>query len=129
MNFVCSLTDIRSPYFDLTKHKTENGWSLYLDRGWTKTDNYFYKGFSGSWCKIYVDPIVRIETNKLRDFPLYHNTDTVSNFLQLENTVPVDGIVEIADGIQVKYQEDFFPRVTMRSKASRSVMTYYTMQL
>lgn len=112
MNFVCSLTDIRSPYFDLTKHKTENGWSLYLDRGWTKTDNYFYKGFSGSWCKIYVDPIVRIETNKLRDFPIYHSTDTVSNFLQLENTVPVDGIVEIADGIQVKYQEDFFPRVT-----------------
>ena len=80
MNFLCTTVDIRSPLVGLEQHKTKNGWFLYLDRGWTKTDNYYYKGFSSSWCKIYVDPIVRIETNKLRDFPIsYHNESKKDN--------------------------------------------------
>jgi len=111
MNFACSLTNIPLPYFDLTEHKTKNGWHVYLDKGWTKTDNYYYKGFSSSWCKIYVDPVIRIETNKLRDFPIYYNDKVVTNFQKLEQIVPVDGIVEIGSNIKIKYQEDFYPRV------------------
>lgn len=112
MNFACSQTDIRSPYFDLTQYKTSNGWYLYLDKGWTKTENYFYKGFSSGWCKIYVDPVIRIETNKLRDFPIYHDKDSVSNFKKLDKVVPVDGVVEIDKEINVIYQENFYPRIT-----------------
>ena len=112
MNLLCSKTDIRSPYFDLVKHNIENGWLLYLDKGWTKHENYFYKGFSSSWCKIYFDPIIRIETNKLRDFPIYHNNDSVTNFQQLDKIVPVDGIVEIDKEIKISYIENFYPSPT-----------------
>ena len=114
MNFLCTTVDIRSPLVGLEQHKTKNGWFLYLDRGWTKTDNYYYKGFSSSWCKIYVDPIVRIETNKLRDFPISYHNESVSNFQKRENIVPVDGIVEIDDKISISYQENFYPRITRK---------------
>mgnify|MGYP001376812575 CR=1 FL=1 len=112
MNFLCSTADIQSPFPEIEKHKTKNGWFLYLDKGWTKTDNYYYKGFSSSWCKIFVDPIVRIETNKLRDFPIYYNEDSTSNFSKLDNILPVDGILEIDDKIHISYKENFYPRIT-----------------
>ena len=114
MNFYCSSTDIRLPYVDLTKHKSKNDWFIYLDKGWTKNENYFYKGFSSSWCKIYFDPIIRIESNKLRDFPIYHNNDSVSNFKKLDKIVPVDGVVEIDKKINVTYQENFYPRISTK---------------
>mgnify|MGYP001212301451 FL=1 len=112
MNFVCTKTDIRSPYFDLTQHKSANGWYIYLDHGWTKNDNYFYKGFSSSWCKIYFDPVIRIETNKLRDFPIYYDNDSVTNFQKLEHLVPVDGIIQIDKEIKIDYIQNFYPRIT-----------------
>lgn len=112
MNFVCTKTDIRSPYFDLTQHKSANGWYIYLDYGWTKNDNYFYKGFSSSWCKIYFDPVIRIETNKLRDFPIYYDNDSVTNFQKLEHLVPVDGIIQIDKEIKIDYIQNFYPRIT-----------------
>ena len=114
MNFYCSSTDIPSPCVDLTKYKTKNGWFLYLDNGWTKHENYFYKGFSSSWCKIYVDPVIRVETNKLRDFPIYYNDNTISNFEKLDKIVPVDGIVEIDKEINITYQENFYPRISTK---------------
>lgn len=114
MNFYCSSTDISSPYVDLTKHKSKNNWFIYLDKGWTKNENYFYKGFSSSWCKIYFDPIIKIESNKLRDFPIYHNKVSVTNFQQLDNIVPVDGIVEIDKEISITYQENFYPRISTK---------------
>ena len=114
MNFYCSSTDIPSPCVDLTKHKTKNGWFLYLDNGWTKHENYFYKGFSSSWCKIYFDPVIKIESNKLRDFPIYYNNDSVSNFKKLDKIVPVDGIVEIDKEIKITYQQNFYPRISTK---------------
>jgi len=112
VNFYCAKTDIKSPYFDLVKHNIENGWFLYLDKGWTRIENYFYKGFSSSWCKIYVEPTIRVETNKLRDFPIYYNKDTISNFKKLDNILPVDGIIEIDKEIKISYIENFYPRIT-----------------
>jgi hypothetical protein len=111
MNFACSPKKLKLPYFDLTEHKTENGWYLYLDKGWTKTDNYFYKGLSSSWCKIYVDPFVSIETNKLRDFPIYYNKNLVTNFQKLDTVVPVDGIIEIKSQIKIHYKNNFYPPI------------------
>ena len=112
MNFLCSKTDIRSPYFDLVKHDIKNGWFLYLDKGWTRTENYFFKGFSSSWCKIYVEPTIRVETNKLRDFPIYHSKEAFSNFQKLDDVVPVDGIIEIDTEINISYIKNFYPRIT-----------------
>lgn len=112
MNFYCCSIKDNKTFGDLESHQLPNKWTLYLDRGWTKIDNYFYKGFSTSWCKIYVEPVIRIETNKLRDFPIYHNKFEVCNFKPLENIVPVDGIVEIEQEVKVTYQKNFYPRIT-----------------
>ena len=116
MNFYCSQTDTEAPYFGLERHKTKNGWSLYLDKGWIKTENYYYKGFSSSWCKIYIDPVIRIEANKLRDFPIYYDKEFVTNIQKLENIVPVDGVVEIDNDINVSYTENFYPRITQEQQ-------------
>lgn len=113
MNFSCTKTDIRSPYFGLTRYETKTGWFLYLDKGWIKTENYYYKGLHSSWCKIYIDPVIRIETNKFRDFPIYHNDTEVSNFKKMDNVVPVDGCVEIDKDIKIDYQQFFYQRIGM----------------
>ena len=105
MNFLCSSKEIESP-FNLTKHKTYNNWFIYLDQGWIKNENYFFKGISSSWCKIYFDPTIKIETNKLRDFPIFYNADSVTNFTKLDKQVPVDGIVEIDNDIKISYQQN-----------------------
>ena len=114
MNFACSSEAQDYSSLDLTSHKTSNGWNLYLDRGWIKTENYFYKGHRSSYCKIYVDPVVRIETNKLRDFPIYYNDTEVSNFKKLDNAVPVDGLVEIDQDIKIQYQQGFYPSIATK---------------
>ena len=111
MNFLCSSKEIDSP-FNLTKHKSHNNWFIYLDHAWTKNENYFFKGISSSWCKIYFEPTIRIETNKLRDFPIFYNTDSVTNFIKLDKQVPVDGIVEIDSAIRISYQQNFYPKIT-----------------
>lgn len=114
MNFACTRTDTGSRYFDFEKYQAKNGWFLYLDKGWINTENYFYKGEKSSYCKIYVDPVVRIETNKLRDFPIYHNQTEISNFKKLDNIVPVDGVVEIDQDITIQYQQGFYPRIATK---------------
>lgn len=114
MNFYYSSVDISSPLHGLTKHKIRHNQILYLDNGWTRKENYFYKGISSSWCKIFFDPTFRIETSKLRDFPIYYNKDTISNFKKLDNTVPVDGVIEMDKEINVTYQENFYPRISTK---------------
>jgi hypothetical protein len=117
MNFVCSTIDLGDSYFGLTPHKTNNGRYLYLDKGWSKIKNYYYKGLSSSWCKIYVNPSIRIETNKLRDFPIYYRKNLVTNVQKLEGIVPADGIIEIDKDIKISYIEDFYPHITKEQKA------------
>ena len=109
MNFLCSDKSQNLSELDFITHQATNGWYIYIDKGWTKTNNYFYKGFESSWCKIYFDPVIKIETNKLRDFPIYYNNDLVTNFRQGENTVPVDGVVTITDQIKINYTDNFYP--------------------
>lgn len=112
MNFICSRTEINATHFDLKKYEAVNGWSVYLDKGWIKTTDCFYKGLDASWCKIYTDPVIKIETNSLRDFPIYHNKDSLSNFVVLENVAPVDALVEINKDITIKYKQNFYPKIS-----------------
>ena len=110
MNFICSSSDVGQEYHYLERHQSRNGWNIYLDEGWSKTVDYFFKGFRTSWCKIYFDPIIRIESNKLRDFPIYYNDDTVSNFQKCGKIVPVDGTIQIDKNIKVSHQDNFYPK-------------------
>ena len=109
MNFLCSdkIQDLSELNF--TTHQATNGWYIHIDKGWTRTDNYFFKGFETSWCKIHFDPTIKIETNTLRDFPIYYNKDSVTNCRHGETTVPVDGVVEITDKIKINYTPNFYP--------------------
>ena len=112
MNFFCSRTDLSETYIDCTRHRTKTGWFIYLDSGWSLAEDYFFKGFSSSWCKIYFDPIIKIETNKLRDFPIYYNKDSVTNFQKLDTPVPIDGTVSIDKEVSISYIENFYPKIS-----------------
>ena len=114
MNFICSRTELVSQNFDLEEYKSGCGWYLYLDKGWSKIDNYFFKGFASSWCRIFIDPNVRIETNKLRDFPIYHSPDCVTNFKKLDKIVPADGMIQINKDVQISYIDNFYPSLPDR---------------
>jgi hypothetical protein len=114
MIFSCSSNNLDYSSLGLTEHRLDNGWNLYLDKGWTKTENYFHKGLSSSWCKIYVDPFLKIETNKFRDFPMYYNDTEVSNFQKLDKVIPVDGLVKIDNNIQIEYQQNFYPHINTK---------------
>tara|TARA_X000001382_G_C3173209_1_gene180274 strand:- start:217 stop:1242 length:1026 start_codon:yes stop_codon:yes gene_type:complete len=110
MNFHCSAT--KRIYDELICHTLTNGWHLYLDRGWKRIDNYFHKGISTSWCKIYIEPEIKIETNKLRDFPIFYDKENVSNFKVLPGSAPVDCVIKISNHVDISYQENFYPRIT-----------------
>ncbi len=112
MNFACSSKELDYSYLGLAHHKVGNGWNLYIDNGWRRIDDYFYKGLSSSWCKIYTGNSIRIETNTLRDFPIYHTSELVTNFQKLDALVPVDGIVTVNEKIEINYKKDFYARIS-----------------
>ena len=110
MNFFCS-TKEKTNSFGLYEHKIDGNY-IYLDQGWSREDDYFFKGISSSWCKIYFNGPIRIETNKFRDFPVYHDGACLSNFNKLEHVVPVDGIPSIDEGkVEISYIKDFYPKI------------------
>jgi hypothetical protein len=110
MNFHCS-TEEKTNSFGLYEHKIDGNY-IYLDQGWSREDDYFFKGISSSWCKIYFNGPIRIETNKFRDFPIYHDGACLSNFNKLEHVVPADGIPSIVEGmVEISYIKDFYPKI------------------
>jgi hypothetical protein len=110
MNFICSSTRQKN-LWGLDEHNFNDN-HIYLDTGWIQKDDYFFKGISSSWCKIYFDGPIRIETNKFRDFPIYHNGTSVSNFYRFGNVIPVDGLVGIEDGkVKIRYTKNFYPKI------------------
>jgi hypothetical protein len=110
MNFFCS-TKKNTNSFQLSEHNI-NGNYIYLDEGWSREDDYFFKGISSSWCKIYFNGPIRIETNKFRDFPIYHNGSCLSNFKNLGNVISVDGLPSINKGkVNISYVKDFYPKI------------------
>jgi len=110
MNFFCSSVAGASPFIGAEKH-CHKEWTIYLDKGWTKQEGFFHKGGSASWCKIYFDPFIKIETNKYRDFPLFYDKHNISNCIKLDNAVPVDGNIQADPVIEVQYDKNFYPRL------------------
>lgn len=110
MNFLCS-TGKKLNSFGLSEHKINSNY-IYLDHGWSREDDYFFKGISSSWCKIWFNGPIVIETNKFRDFPIYHDGVGLSNFNKLQHVVPVDGIPSINEGkVKIAYIKDFYPKL------------------
>jgi len=114
MNFICS-TRKQVNVWGLIEHKIGSN-HIYLDKDWIQKDNYFFKGISSSWCKIYFGDFIRIETNKFRDFPIYYGHDVVTNFKKLECIVPVDGVVELDVTVKISYTGDFYPSIGTEEK-------------
>ena len=110
MNFLCSPVRQDNPYH-LTEHKIGD-YFVYLDRGWTHQDGYFFKGIKSDWCKIRHGRNLTIETNKFRGFPIYTNGTDLSNFANIGDVVPVDGIASIKDNaVSISYHENFYPKI------------------
>jgi hypothetical protein len=112
MNFYFTKKQTNVTFKDLIVHKVLDNYFLFLDQGWKKEKNYFYKGIHDAFCKIYVAPFIKIETNKLRDFPIYYNSTSFSNFEVLENILPIDGILEFDKEPQISFQKNFYPALT-----------------
>lgn len=110
MNFYFSRSRQVENFYGLHEHNFGKTF-LYLDDGWTQKDDYFFKGISSSWCKIYFGDTLRVETNKFRDFPIYHDDHAVSNFIVMDHSVPVDGIVSYNGSVEVSYVDGFYPRL------------------
>ena len=124
MNFICS-TSKQKNVWGLVEHKIGSA-HIYLDTGWIQKDDYFFKGISSSWCKIYFDGTLRIETNKFRDFPIYHDGTSVSNFQRFGDVIPVDAQVIVEDGkVKIVYIENFYPKIpndTLSFKECRDIL-------
>jgi hypothetical protein len=60
-------------------HQINNLW-VNCDNGWQRTNNSFYKGYEDNYCQITVDfKDAIIEHSRLRSFPLFYQTGTVTN--------------------------------------------------
>ena len=90
MNFYITVDRNYDNRFNLHKvsHKQ---YDIYLDQNWDISDSILQKGTTNNFCKITLGDNLKIQTNQLRDFPLWHDKSSASNFEELENVVPSDG--------------------------------------
>jgi len=111
MNFYCSKADDGYPKsLDLESFKTQSGWLLSLDKGWSVNEDYAFKGDPMSWCKISYSTGLTITTNELRDFPIHYDQDCVTNIKRLTNLLPTDGQISYNnDGPTISWKDDFYP--------------------
>lgn len=106
MNFYFSKT--KKYFSNFIEHQLEKDYYLYLDKGWIKDSDFFFKGTHNSWCKINCKPRIIVETNKFRDFPIYYNEQSFTNFQILENILPVDGVIEFDQTVKTTYKKNFY---------------------
>ena len=107
MNFIITNdTDYKND-FSLNEIYHKN-FKILFDNNWTKNDNSISKGTTNNYCTIKFDDTIEITHNEIRDFPLWYNENTCSNFTKLENYVPVDGILKYDSKWHLTYQKDFY---------------------
>ncbi len=112
MNFYCSVTEKDFVHkLGLNTVKTESGFFLSLDSGWSITNDHAFKSAQTSWCRINFKDKLSIQTNNLRDFPIYYNNTEISNFKKLENLLPADGelIWDMTMGNTITWKNNFYP--------------------
>lgn len=110
MNFVCSSVEKNDTY-GLNQHVVGD-YFIYIDNGWVQKDGYFFKGHKADWCKIHYGQDIKIETNKLRNFPIYSDDLSVTNIQKIGESIPVDGRVTLTgDKVIVDYIDKFYPKI------------------
>lgn len=112
MNFYCSDSPknfVQS--IGLKTIKTKSGYFLSLDRGWTITNDHAFKSAGNTWCRIDFKDKLSVQTNDLRDFPIYYNDSDITNFEKLENLLPADGELtcDKNEGNIIAWKNDFYP--------------------
>ena len=107
MNFLITTNADYKNNFDLNKI-THNKVDIFYDDNWTVGEHSLIKGTSNNYCKIEFKDSINITHNDLRDFPLFHDAVSCSNFIKLDNVVPADGKMLYDNGWQVKYAKDFY---------------------
>lgn len=106
MNFYITVDRNYDNRFNLHKvsHKQ---FDIYIDQNWDISDSILQKGTTNNFCKITLGDNLKIQTNQLRDFPLWHDKSSASNFEELENVVPSDGELSYDNNWQIQYS-DFY---------------------
>jgi len=107
MNFLITTNADCKNDFDLNEI-THKNFRIFFDDNWTRKENSITKGTANNYCTVNFGDTIEITHNELRDFPLWYNKHTCSNFTKLENYVPVDGILKHDDQWHLTYEKDFY---------------------
>ena len=107
MNFLITNDKDYKNDFSLNEINHKN-YKILFDDNWTRDNNSITKGTANNYCTIKFDDTIEITHNELRDFPLWYDEHTCSNFTKLDNYVPVDGRLNFNNAWQLSYQKDFY---------------------
>ena len=84
MNFLITTNADYKNNFDLNKI-SHNKVDIYYDDNWTVGEYSLIKGTSNNYCKIEFKDSINITHNDLRDFPLFYDAESCSNFIKLDS--------------------------------------------
>ena len=107
MNFLITNDKDYKNDFSLNEINHKN-YKILFDDNWTRDNNSITKGTANNYCTIKFDDTIEITHNELRDFPLWYDEHTCSNFTKLDNYVPVDGILKHDSEWHLTYQKGFY---------------------
>ena len=109
MNFLITTNADHVNQFGLNEIQNKNH-KILFDDNWIRKDNTITKGTANNYCTIKFGDTVEITHNELRDFPIWYDEQTCSNFAKLENYVPVDGRLSHNSKWHLTYQKDFYDK-------------------
>jgi len=107
MNFYITNDSTYVNKFDLNCLKFKN-LRIFFDNGWTVGKNSIKKGTPNNFCNITFDKNLKIVHSKMRDFGLWYDNKSCTNFLELQNYLPVDGNIMFDEKWHVTYEKDFY---------------------
>ena len=107
MNFLITNDSNYKNDYNLNEINHKN-FKILFDNNWIGGNNSISKGTSNNFCTINFGDTIDITHNEVRDFPLWYNENTCSNFIKLDNYVPADGILKHDDKWHLTYKKDFY---------------------
>ena len=107
MNFLITNDSNYKNDYNLNEINHKN-FKILFDNNWIGGNNSISKGTSNNFCTINFGDTIDITHNEVRDFPLWYNENTCSNFTKLDNYVPVDGLLKHDNKWHLTYKKDFY---------------------
>ena len=108
MNFLITSNANYKNDFNLNRNSLIKNLKYFLITIGKANKNSISKGTSNNFCTIKFNDTIEILHNQIRDFPLSFNEHTCSNFIKLDNNVPVDGILKYDNQWHLTYKKDFY---------------------